>query len=101
MTRGQPCSLCRALTAILPGSEVLNRRERSWHSATFSGSRIMLGLMVAIGTTPDAIADFRQNLPENDFQLTKGFVADIAITGEGVSNDGRLQLEIEALVLDE
>jgi hypothetical protein len=90
-----------ALVAMLPNAEVLSRSERSWHSATFAGSRIILSLAVPSDTDRTLLENFRATLPDHDFALKLGFVADIAIISESTSADEKTALEIEAMLLDD
>jgi hypothetical protein len=101
MTHGKTCPLMRALSKMLPGAIVYERRERAWHSATFSGSRIKLSWKIPADFGSAALDQFRNALPEQMFELPQAFVADIAISGESSGESGLRILEIEALVLDE
>jgi hypothetical protein len=101
MSRGKTCPVTHALVAMLPNAAVTSRHERSWHSATFAGSRIMLGLAVPGDTDRARLKDFRKRLADHDFALTRGFVADITIIGERKSADEKSVFEIEVLLLDD
>jgi hypothetical protein len=101
MSRGKACAVTHALLLMLPEAEVTNRYERGWHSATFAGSRIMLVLAVPDDTDRARLEDFRKRLPEHDFALTRGFVADITIIGERKSANEKSVFEIEVLLLDD
>jgi hypothetical protein len=101
MSHGKACPVTLALAAMLPNAEIVNRHERSWHSATFAGSRVMLSIAVPGEMDRGALAEFRKRLCDHDFALTKGFVADIAIIGENTSADENIVIEIEVLLLDE
>jgi hypothetical protein len=101
MSRGKACPVTRALLEMLPGAEVITRSERSWHSATFSGSRITLCLHLPAAMGEAGLAQFRQALPGHDFALKKGLVADIAIVEERQMSDTAISMTIEALLLDD
>jgi hypothetical protein len=101
MSQGNICPVTRALLTMLPGAQVIARRERSWHSATFGGSRVTLCLQVPMTEDDAALVDFRQILPDHDFALKKGMVADIAIVEEQRTSAMDLSITIEILLLDE
>ncbi len=100
MSRGKVCPLTQALLAMLPGAKLISRQERAWHSATFSGSRIEINLVVPTEVDAAYLAAFRDQLPEHDFALKQGCVADIAIKAETPLSDGGIEYAIEALMLD-
>jgi hypothetical protein len=101
MSRGKACPISLALVAMLPNAAVTSRHERSWHSATFAGSRIMLCIAVPDDADHAVLVDFRKRLLDHDFALTRGFVADIAIIGERTSAGEKSVFEIEVLLLDD
>lgn len=92
-------SLSDAIDTLAPALLVIARYEREWHSATFSGKRMIFdALWEGNGEQLDA---FSQALPEQEFTLPGQLVADIAVTAADRASDGRYRLVIEALVLDE
>jgi hypothetical protein len=99
MQRGRKCALTESLLAMLPGTVLLERRERAWYSATFEGSRLHLRLSAP--PDEDRLAAFRRKLSDAEFTLPKGFVADIVLSGEHHEADGSTVLSIEALLLDD
>jgi hypothetical protein len=93
------CALSRALVTMLPGAEIVKCVQTDWHSATFSGQRVLISVQV---TGREFFANTRElltNLPEHEFTLTRGIVADIAAT-KVTDKDDILRFDVEALVLD-
>ncbi len=101
MTRGKTCPLVRAIGAMLPDAKLNAHTDRAWHSATFAGSRITMRWHIPAGFDPGSLVQFRKTLPDHIFTLSRGFVADIAIAGESDNAAGGIDLEIEALILDD
>lgn len=90
----------RGLLALLPDAAITSCRRSAWHSATFSGERVVVGLELA-GPDSAARADaFAAALPEAEFKLRKQFVADILVSDRQLSGDA-IRLTVEALLLDE
>lgn len=90
----------RGLLALLPDAAIISCRRSAWHSATFSGERVVVGLELA-GPDSAARADaFAAALPEAEFKLRKQFVADILVSDRQLSGDA-IRLTVEALLLDE
>ncbi len=84
-------------------SELVGAHEREWASATFSGARHSLDLLIPAndegGALPDAIA----RLPDHEFDLMGEIVADCAVTigQRHRSADGgtRLAVRVELLTI--
>jgi hypothetical protein len=87
------CGLSNALCSLLPETVVTRRRETDWHSATFSGRRIVLSLRTNASATD--IAAFTDALVDHEFSVPGLLVADIAVTAQ--HGDA---LTVEALLLD-
>jgi hypothetical protein len=94
--------LIRTVLAICgDGSELVRAHEREWASATFSGARHNLELLVPVedkaAPLPAAIAA----LPDHDFELAGEIVADCAITFGQRSRtaDGRILLALRVELL--
>jgi hypothetical protein len=83
-----------ALLAMLPDSVVIHRCEFDWHSATFSGKRLVLDLQTQ--ATLEAIDAFAQMLGEHEFSVPAMLVADIIMTKRA-----RNEISVEALLLDD
>jgi hypothetical protein len=99
MKHSGKCALTRALVALLPGAEIVKHVQNEWHSATFTGQRIMISLQV---TGCECFANTREmlnNLPEHEFTLIRGIVADIAVA-DVIESDNILRFAVESLVLD-
>jgi hypothetical protein len=88
------CALSDALLAMLPGAVAIRSREQGWHSATFSGRRLVLDLRTAAST--EVVDAFTRQLGGHEFAIPDMLVADIAVT----ARDGEM-LKVEALLLDE
>ena len=93
------CLFCKAIANLLPGTVVARRVARDWHSATFSGQR----LVITLHTDADhpALAEFVQTISDHEFALAGILVADIAVTAHSGNADGSTHLILEALLLDE
>jgi hypothetical protein len=87
-------ALAEAITALLPDAIITRQREHDWHSATFSGRRVVLDLKSA--ASAGQVAVFAAMLEDHEFSIPDTLVADIALTAQkgGV-------LTVEALLLDE
>jgi hypothetical protein len=88
------CALSDALLAMLPGAVVTRRREQGWHSATFSGRRLVLDLRTT--ASAEVIDAFARQLAEHEFAISGMLVADIAVAARD-----KEVLTVEALLLDE
>ena len=86
------------------GSELVGAHEREWASATFSGARHSLDLMIPANDERGALPDAVARLPDHEFDLVGEIVADCAVTvGQRCrGNDGRtrLALRVELLTID-
>ena len=96
--------LIRAVLEVCgKGSELVGAHEREWASATFSGARHSLDLMIPAndegGALPNAIA----RLPDHEFDLPDEIVADCAVTigqrHRGADGLTRLALRVELLTI--
>ncbi len=99
-------SLVNALQALLKGS-VLEQVDRvDWQSATFSGERVTMKLMLCANTPEQSaqcmqsVQSFTQILPNHEFTLPRWIVADIAISSTEIVPSG-IRLIIEALLIEE
>jgi hypothetical protein len=87
------CALSDAIAALLPDAIVTRKRDYEWHSATFSGKRVVLDLnSTALAME---IAAFAAALTDHEFSIPDMLVADIAMT----AHHGQA-LTVEALLLD-
>lgn len=94
------CSLSKALLALLPGAEIASRKQTPWHSATFSGERVIIVLKLAGDDPAERAQAFAKALPDTEFNLRRQLVADIFVSEIQPLEDGVL-LTVEALLLDE
>lgn len=93
------CPLGRALLVRLPGAQLVGRSQAGWHSATFSGERVVLKLELA-GEDSAVRADaFAAALPDAEFHLPRQIVADILVSERRETGDA-MRLTVEALLLD-
>jgi hypothetical protein len=93
------CPLSKALVDVLPSAVVTHRHEHVWHSASFSGVRIILGLQCN-GLEAAQAKSFAANIHDHEFCLPDRLVADIVVTSLRKNCDG-VALIIEALLLDD
>jgi hypothetical protein len=97
---GSRTSLEAALLAMLPDARLTGCKRSAWHSATFSGERVVVSLELQGPERDSAAEAFTKILPETEFQLRKQFVADISVS-EQHALPGAIALTVEALLLDE
>lgn len=88
------CALSDALPDLLPSAVVTRRRETDWHSATFSGRRLVLELRTIASV--EAVDAFTLQLADHEFAIPGTLVADIMVA----ARDGEV-LTVEALLLDD
>ena len=96
--------LLAALLELAEGmGELLHHGERTWASATFTGSRHTVKLAFT-GEDGLAAADrFIEALPEHEFALPRHLVADaviVAVSEEALPRP-RIEVEVELLLLDD
>lgn len=84
-------------------SELVGAHEREWASATFSGARHSLDLLIPAGDAGAALPDAIAQLPDHEFDLTGEIVADCAVTigarCRGADGRTRLALHVELLTI--
>lgn len=95
------CPLGAAIVAALPGAEIVSRRARDWHSATFSGERVELELATDTDADPMKLSEFCETLSEREFDLRRMFVADILVKDKRLDPVGRSILILEALLVEQ
>lgn len=101
MMRGaSPSGLERGLLALLPDAAIITCRRTAWHSATFSGERVVAQLELAGPGSASRADAFAAALPEAEFTLRKQFVADILVSDTQLSGE-TIRLTVDALLLDE
>lgn len=98
--RTPACALAKALLAQLPGAELVSRKQAAWHSATFSGERVIFVLELAGAQRGEAAEAFTRALPDTEFHLRRQLVADIHVRESQEAGDA-VRLTVEALLLDE
>lgn len=94
------CSLARALIAQLPGAALASRKQTAWHSATFSGERVVLVLELVGVQHGEQAEAFAKALPDAEFHLRRQLVAEIHVSALQEAGDV-LRLTVEALLIDE
>lgn len=97
---GSRTSLEAALLAMLPNTRLTGCKRSAWHSATFSGERVVARLELHGPERDSAAEAFTKALPETEFQLRRQFVADISVSAQRAL-PGAIALTVEALLLDE
>lgn len=96
--------LIRAVMEICgEDSELVGAHEREWASATFSGARHSLDLLIPTNGEGVALPDAIARLPDHEFDLVGEIVADCAvIIGQrcrGVDGRTRITLRVELLTI--
>ncbi len=72
-----------------------------WQSLTLEGERHEASFVVS-GDQPEKFAAlWLAGLSDAEFDLPRGFVADIEVTGKQVREDGAVEVEIAALTLND
>lgn len=92
-----PCPLAARFRQMLPAAQLVKWECRNWHSATFSGQRLLMTLK---HRDRQRAQDFARSLPNTEFSLPDRFVADIRVS-DFVEREGGVDLTVEALLLDE
>jgi hypothetical protein len=89
-----------AILLLIPGA-ILDHVSRSeWQSATFTGERIILTLILSGDDTLRKANALQATLPDHEFELSRWLVADILVSNiETV--DSSVSITIEALLLRE
>lgn len=80
------------------GSELVTAEQRSWASATFSGARHVIELLLP----GHALSAVMTRLPEHDFELAGEIVADCAVIrppSKPPAPDGKGGLRVELLTI--
>lgn len=94
-------NLVDALGALLPGAQILDEKNIAWHSATFSGIRCEIKLVLSGAEARPMAENFSTLLPEHDFHLNRYMVADILVTDiSGPDHADRIIVCVEALLLE-
>lgn len=97
----------RVLSAVLElagdGAEFLRHSERPWASATFSGTRHVIGLRFTGREAIEAGEAFIAALPDHEFAITRQLVAEATITAvdHEIGPAPVLTLQAELLLLEE
>lgn len=96
--------LIRAVLEVCgEGSELVGAHEREWASATFSGARHSLDLLIQAKDEGGALPDTIARLPDHEFDLAGEIVADCAVTigqrSRGADGRARLALRVELLTI--
>lgn len=84
-------------------AEIVAHAERSWSSATFTGSRHTIALLFSGGNAIPFGEALISELPQNDFALAGKVVADAAIVSvdRDASHRPSTLVTIELLILDD
>ena len=77
------------------GAELLRTEQRDWASATFSGARHLIDLLVPA----PALARVLASLPDHDFGLGGEIVADCTASTTGASRSGGVPVRVELLTI--
>ena len=84
-------------------AELIRHAERTWASATFSGTRHTIVLAFAGNDAEAAGEVFLEALPDHEFAIPGQLVADAGIvrTDHALLPAPRLEVEVELLLLDD
>jgi hypothetical protein len=104
VSQSTAAKLIRAVLEICgEGSELVGAHEREWASATFSGARHSLDLLIPAGGESSALPDPIARLSDHEFDLAAEIVADCAVTigqrHSGTDGCTRLALRVELLTI--
>lgn len=91
--------LLRALSQLLPSSEICLLDERPWRSLTFSGKQVEFSATLSTDNHSQVAREFSRMLPGHDFPFGDELVADISVA-EMIESLNRTHMIIHALVLD-
>ncbi len=88
--------IVRQLRALAgEGTELVRTEQRDWASATFSGARHLIDLVVPAA----ALARVLAALPDHDFGLGGEIVADCTASATGASQPGGVPVRVELLTI--
>ena len=92
-------TLIDAIAEMLPAAIVDSVSTTDWHSATFSGIRSCIKIILPGENAAERANEFAAILPDYEFDLRRYIVADIIVTGI-TECSGQVTLTVEALLLD-
>jgi hypothetical protein len=92
-----PCPLAEQFLQLLPAVQLVKWECQDWHSATFSGQRLMMTLA---HHDLQRAQVFARSLSDAEFSLQDQFVADVLVR-EFVESERGVDLTVEALLLDQ
>lgn len=95
--RRDPGALLARQIAALAGNraEVRLKRERSWASITFSGTRRCFAIEWTDVAEPGEVETLARALPDHEFSIPGHFVADILVTDQSAT---RLLIELLSII---
>ncbi len=92
-------TLIDALAEMLPAAIIEQVTRTDWHSATFSGVRCCIKIVLPGENAAARANEFAAALPDYEFDLRRYIVADI-IAKDIAQCGGDVTLTVEALLLD-
>ena len=92
-------TLIDALAEMLPAAIIEQVTRTDWHSATFSGERCCIKIILPGENAAARANEFAAALPDCEFDLRRYIVADIIAT-DIAQRGGDVTLTVEALLLD-
>lgn len=96
MQSGIAGRIVRQLHALAgEGAQLLRTEQRDWASATFSGARHLIDLLVPAPALARVLAD----LPDHDFGLGGEIVADCTASATGTPQSGGVPVRVELLTI--
>jgi hypothetical protein len=100
MSVAESSGLTRALQQLMPGALLSVSEERPWHSITSAGTQLRLSADIGGEHHQETSAGLSRSLPEHQFDLGNGLVADIAVM-HCAHGDSASRLVIDVLLLDD
>ncbi len=96
---------CRKLAEVLSAFTDSNRfhfiQIRDWCSATYNGYQVELTLILNGENVMARAQDLKIKLPDHEFSCGRYIVADCIVTAIGAAKDGQVEVQIEALLIEE
>ncbi len=93
--------LAEALSAFTNSSRFNFVHIRDWCSATYCGYQLELTLILEGEDALSRVQDLKMKLPDHEFSCGRFIVADCAITAINRTEDSQVEVQIEALLIEE
>lgn len=93
--------LAEALSAFTDSSHFHFTQIRDWCSATYSGYQVELTFILDGENVIARAQDLKMKLPDHEFSCGRYIVADCLVTAIGHAQDGQVEVQIEALLIED